>query len=199
LKALKQKLRVGSIIAVVFSYTSLVFSALSHAQTIEQMLATLTQSHPQVRSAIKSVAASKQEIQKAAAGFLPTVNIASDYGPETIDSPTTRSSDGGKRWQKSKQTATLTVTQNLFQGFEDTSATRTARLNQLISETTLEKTSQDIMMTGVTVFIDVLRQTQLVELATQNEETIQIQLNLEDESVQTGSGIAVDVLQAKSR
>ena len=32
------------------------------------------------------------------------------------------------------------------------------------------------MMAGVSVFIDVLRQTQLVELATQNEETIQIQL-----------------------
>jgi adhesin transport system outer membrane protein len=199
LKALKQKLQVGSIIVVVFSYTTLVFSPFSHAQTIAQMLATLTQSHPQVRSAIKSVAASKQEIQKAAAGFLPTVNIASDFGPETIDSPTTRSSGGGKKWQRSKQTATLTVTQNLFQGFEDTAATRTARLNKLISETTLEKTSQDIMMTGVSVFIDVLRQTQLVELAMQNEETIQIQLNLEDERVQTGSGIAVDVLQAKSR
>ena len=43
------------------------------------------------------------------------------------------------------------------------------------------------------------RQNQLVELATQNEETIQIQLNLEDERVLKGSGIAIDVLQAKSR
>jgi len=45
----------------------------------------------------------------------------------------------------------------------------------------------------------VSRQNQLVELATQNEETIQIQLNLEDERVLKGSGIAIDVLQAKSR
>ena len=87
----------------------------------------------------------------------------------------------------------------MFQGFENTTNSRTAYLNKLISETTLKKTSQDIMMSGVTVFIDVLRQTQLFELATQNEETIQIQLNLEDERVQTGSGIAVDVLQAKTR
>ena len=32
-----------------------------------------------------------------------------------------------------------------------------------------------------------------------NETNIQNQLNLEDERVQRGSGIAVDVLQAKSR
>ena len=196
---LKDKLQVIRVCAAVGTFASLLLSSFSHAQTIEQMLSTLTHNHPQVRSAIKSVASSKQEIKKAASGFLPTVNIASDFGPETIDSPTTRSSNDGKKWQKSKQTTTLTVTQNLFQGFEDTAATRTARLNKLISETTLKKTNQDIMMTGVSAFIDVLRQTQLLELATQNEDTIQIQLNLEDERVQTGSGIAIDLLQAKSR
>jgi adhesin transport system outer membrane protein len=199
LKVLKEKLQVIRVGAAVGTFASFLFSSFSHAQTIEKMLSTLTLNHPQVRSAIKSVASSKQEIKKAASGFLPTVNIASDFGPETIDSPTTRSANDGKKWQKSKQTTTLTVTQNLFQGFEDTVATRTARLNKLISETTLKKTSQDIMMTGASVFIDVLRQTQLLELATQNEETIQIQLNLEDERVQTGSGIAIDLLQAKSR
>ena len=199
MKVLKEKLQVIRVGAAVGTFVSFLFSSFSHAQTIEQMLSTLTLNHPQVRSAIKSVASSKQEIKKAASGFLPTVNIASDFGPETIDSPTTRSANDGKKWQRSKQTTTLTVTQNLFQGFEDTAATRTARLNKLISETTLKKTSQDIMMAGASVFIDVLRQTQLLELATQNEETIQIQLNLEDERVQTGSGIAVDLLQAKSR
>jgi len=196
LKDKRQVVRVG---AAVGTFVSFLFGSFSHAQTIEQMLSTLTLNHPQVRSAIKSVASSRQEIKKAASGFLPTVNIASDFGPETIDSPTTRSANDGKKWQRSKQTTTLTVTQNLFQGFEDTAATRTARLNKLISETTLKKTSQDIMMAGASVFIDVLRQTQLLELATQNEETIQIQLNLEDERVQTGSGIAIDLLQAKSR
>ncbi|MSO54064.1 MAG: hypothetical protein EXQ90_02885 [Rhodospirillales bacterium] len=48
-------------------------------------------------------------------------------------------------------------------------------------------------------YVNVLRQRRLVDLARSNEETIQIQLNLEDERVQRGSGIAVDVLQAKSR
>jgi len=199
LKILKDKLQVIRVSAAICMSASFLFSSFSKAQTIEQMLSTLTYNHPQVRSAIKSIASSRQEIKKATAGFLPTVNLASGFGPETIDSPSRRTSNDGKKWHRSKQTTTLTVTQNLFQGFEDTANTRTARLNKLITETTLEKTSQDIMMSGVSVFIDVLRQTQLLELATQNEDTIQIQLNLEDERVQTGSGIAVDLLQAKTR
>ncbi len=182
-----------------FGVLALLSDAPLRAQTLEQALANLVSEHPQVKSATKAVASSREEISKAAAGFLPTVNVTSDYGPEQIDNPAERAQADGKIWSRSKQTATLSVTQNLFEGYNTTSATRTARLNKLVSESTLETTSQNTMMEGISAYIDVLRQIQLVELAAQNEETIQIQLNLEDERVQKGSGIAVDVLQAKSR
>jgi adhesin transport system outer membrane protein len=55
------------------------------------------------------------------------------------------------------------------------------------------------MFEGIAAYLDVLRQAQLLNLSTQNEENIRRQLNLEDERVRRGSGIAVDVLQAKSR
>ena len=187
--------------ARVFSYITMLHltNASLYAHTIEEALSTLTDNHPKVRSAIKSVASSRYELDKAKANFLPTVNVASDFGPQTIDNPSTRSSGTSKDWKRSKQSTKLTVTQNLFQGFRHSSQSRTARLSKSLSESSLNKTSQEIMMLGISAFIDVLRQARLVDLASQNEETIQIQLNLEDERVQTGSGIAVDLLQAKSR
>jgi len=200
LRPLEKTIRTIGISIAVYAYSGIFSSILVNSQTIEKALSILANNHPKVRSAAKSLASTRYEIDKAKANFLPTVNIASDFGPETIDNPSTRSrTDDAKKWQRSKHSAKLTVTQNLFRGFEHTATSRTARLNKLISESSLEKTSQEIMMLGVSAFIDVLRQAQLVELTTQNEETIQIQLNLEDERVQTGSGIAVDVLQAKSR
>jgi len=93
----------------------------------------------------------------------------------------------------------LTVTQNLFDGFATSSMVRAARLNKEIARITLEGTRQGVLFEGISAYIDVLRQKRLVELATANQHTIQTQLNLEDERVQRGSGIAVDVLQAKSR
>jgi adhesin transport system outer membrane protein len=197
LKMLEKIAQCSIVKTTFFGLTLLLASSPTSAQTIEQALSTLQYKHPQIKSAVKAVASSKQEINKATAGFLPKLNVTSDYGPENIDTPTTRSE--GNEWQRSKHTATLTVTQNIFQGFSDTSATRTARLNKLVTESALATTSQATMMEGISAFIDVLRQAQLVELTLQNEETIQTQLNLEDERVQKGTGIAVDVLQAKSR
>src|SRR5690606_28673390 len=56
-----------------------------------------------------------------------------------------------------------------------------------------------VLYEGATAYINVLRQAELVELTSQNGENIRKQLNLEDERVRRGSGISVDVLQAKSR
>ncbi len=120
-------------------------------------------------------------------------------GPEIVNSPSTRGADSGKPSIMTKQTASLTVTQNVYNGGATNSATKQARYAKAAGEAKADDTTQQILMKGVKAYIDVLRQLQLVELATQNEETIQIQLNLEDERVQKGSGIAVDVLQAKSR
>lgn len=169
------------------------------AQTLEAELADLVKNHPQIRAAIKTAASSRQEINKSAAGFLPTINLSGDIGPERIDSPAERAEANGNPSSRSRNTATLTVTQNIFNGFATTSASRTARLNKLVNDSTLAITTQQVILDGISAYLDVLRQTQLVELAGQNEDTIQTQLNLEDERVQKGSGIAVDVLQAKQR
>jgi len=169
------------------------------AVTLEEALSSLLANHPNIRAASKNVASARAGIDKAQAGFLPKVNVLSATGPEIVDSPGTRSSESGKESNLRKTTASVTVTQNLYNGGATTSATKQARLSKSAQEAKADDTTQQILMEGVKAYIDVLRQLQLVELAAQNEETIQIQLNLEDERVQKGSGIAVDVLQAKSR
>jgi adhesin transport system outer membrane protein len=170
------------------------------AVTLEEALSSLLADHPQIKAATKQVATARAGIAKAGAGFYPKVNVLGTTGPERIDSPTTRSSqEGGKDFSRTKQVGSLTVTQNLFNGFATSSATKQAEWSKQSSQAKLEDTMQQTLMEGVKAYVDVLRQLQLVELAIQNEETIQIQLNLEDERVQKGSGIAVDVLQAKSR
>jgi len=167
------------------------------AVTLEEALSSLLANHPNIRAASKNVAAARAGVDKAQAGFLPKVNVLSATGPEIVDSPGTRAD--GKESNLRKTTASVTVTQNLYNGGATTSATKQARLTKAAQEAKADDTTQQILMEGVKAYIDVLRQLQLVELAAQNEETIQIQLNLEDERVQKGSGIAVDVLQAKSR
>ncbi len=171
------------------------------ANPIEIELTGLINDHPQIRAAEKSLQSSRQGVKSALADFYPTLNLSSDVGLEKIDSPSTRAANepGEGTFGRTRNTASLTVAQNLFSGYATASAVRTARLNRELAQISFEGTRQNTIFEGIQVYIDVLRQRRLIELARENEATIQRQLNLEDERVQRGSGVAVDVLQAKSR
>lgn len=167
------------------------------ATTLEQELGSFIFQHPLVKAGKTATQSAEQGVRMSRAGYLPTVALAASYGPQHIDNPTTRLT--GKDWSRNMHTATLTMTQNVFNGYLTNSTVRTARLNKSLARITLEGTLQNTLFEGTSAYVDVLRQYRLVQLAHNNEATILRQLNLEDERVQRGSGIAVDVLQAKSR
>lgn len=168
------------------------------AQTLEEELQGLINDNPEILASRKSVRSTIKGVDGAFAGYLPRVDATGESGPEYIDSPLLRNTNE-QDWNKVKTVGALTVTQNLFNGFGTPSAVKTARLNVEVAEFTLAGTRQDVLFRGTRAYIDVLRQKRLIELARLNESNIKHQLNLEDERVRRGAGIAVDVLQAKSR
>jgi adhesin transport system outer membrane protein len=178
---------------------TLVLQNAAGAVTLEQELATLLTEHPTIRGSEKNLQAAAESIEIARAGYLPQLNLTGDFGPQLIDNPTTRGRGEGNDFARPQTTSTLIMTQNLFDGFATSTALRTAQLNRSVAALSLEGTRQNILLEGIAAYLNVLRQLRLVELARSREETIQTQLELEDERVLSGSGITVDVLQAKSR
>ncbi|NQU61498.1 MAG: TolC family outer membrane protein [Rhodospirillales bacterium] len=174
----------------------------ANAATLEDELAGLLLDHPNIRAADKTVEAQRQEIKRTKSNYYPQVTLTTETGIERIDSPSERDQgdgQGGKPSNRTPHSASLSITQNLFNGFLTTSQVRTARLNKELARMTLEGTRQNTVLEGVNGYLNVLKQKRLIEPARENEATILQQLNLEDERVQRGSGVAVDVLQAKSR
>jgi adhesin transport system outer membrane protein len=178
-----------------------VWSSAIDAATLEEELSGLLLDHPQIRAAAKTQEAQRKGIGIAAAGYYPTISSTTETAHELVDNPTTRAAndDIGRDSSRTAYTNNVTITQNLFNGYQTTSQVRTARLNKEIARIALNNTRQNTVFEGINIYINVLRQKRLIELARENEATIQRQLNLEDERVQRGSGVAVDVLQAKSR
>ena len=166
---------------------------------LEAELAKLLVEHPSIQAAEKRYISSSYGIDIAEAGYLPQVNLSASGGPQKISTPSTRVSDGDDQFNRTSNTATLFVSQNLFDGEFTQSNTEAARLTAEQAAVTLAQTRQVTLFDGIRVYIDVVRQKRLVDLGAENVENIQQQLNLEDERVQRGSGIAVDVLEAKSR
>ena len=172
----------------------------AYALTVEEALTRLFADHPQIRAGEKTVQSTALEIDKSLSLFLPTVTLSTDTGLEVIDDPAERAKQfDSEPFRRNTNSVTVTMTQNLFNGFATASVTKSARLNKALAEFTLEGTRQNTLFQGISAYIGVLRQERQVGLARTNEQTIRTQLELQDERVQRGSGIAVDVLQQKSR
>ena len=174
----------------------------SGAVSLEKELAGLLLDHPNIRAAAKTVESSRQEVRRALSDYYPKISASADVGQEVIDSPAERQQGDGQLGKPSSRTAervSFAMTQNLFNGFQTTSLVRTARLNKSLAQSTLKGTNQNTVFEGINAYINVLRQKRLIELSRENVATIQQQLNLEDERVRRGSGVTVDVLEAKSR
>jgi adhesin transport system outer membrane protein len=168
------------------------------AQVLIDELQDLVSTHPQIQAKQKNVASAQENIRAARAGYLPTVKVTGDSGPEYVDSPTRRQTEG-RRYYKGRETSGVVVTQRLFDGFSTDSQVDAAKVSRELSNADLRATRQNTILEGALAYVDVLRQVRQIQLARDNERKILEQLNLEDERVQKGSGIASDVLAAKQR
>ncbi len=166
------------------------------AAPLNDDLRDLITSHPRILGAEKTVTSSEEAINEARAAYLPTVALTGSYGFEHISNPARRS--GGDDWDLARQEAGLSVTQTLFDAARGPGV-RSSRFSKVASEIELEDTIQSIMLEGVRAYTDVLKLSRLVEIANSNVDTIKQQADLENERVQRGSGIELDVLRAKSR
>ncbi|MBI2235654.1 MAG: TolC family outer membrane protein [Magnetospirillum sp.] len=168
------------------------------AETLTDELTSLVQNHPNIRSKAKTVSSFGEAERAARSGYLPTATISGDTGPEYVDSPARRSTEG-RAFYKGRESATLQVTQKLFDGYNTDSQVDTTRAQQDSAEADLRATRQAALSEGITAYIEVMKQTRLIALARENERKVQEQLSLEDERVRKGSGMASDVLAAKQR
>jgi adhesin transport system outer membrane protein len=168
------------------------------AETLEQALSGLLQSSDRVAAAQMNLQANTEGIGEALSAYYPKAAISGDVGYEYTDSPSLRD-DGIDHFDTDREGVALTITQNVWDGWRREAAVDVARLNEQVASLSLGATIQDVLFEAITAYHEVLRQTRLIEIAKSDEENLQTQLQLEDERVQRGSGITVDVLQAKSR
>ncbi len=186
--------RMGACIALALCLSGV---GVSNAQPLDHELKGLLKDNPEILARQKEVESARKGVDIAIAGFLPRVDATGEIGPEYIKSPLT--DQGEQDWTETRQLAGVKLTQNVFDGFNTPAEVKTARLDLEVAEFTSSGTRQNTLFEGIKAYVEVLRHLRLVELSRLQENTIKVQLELEDERVLRGAGIAVDVLQAKSR
>jgi TolC family type I secretion outer membrane protein len=180
------------------------------SQPLEEELKSLLTAHPMLKSVRKFAEASDMGRQVAAAGYYPRVFISGDTGSEKISSesyrPDALATLGGNGTVKPatesdlrRQKLTATIELNLYAGGRTKAAGDLAEIDYAAKQNSLQVTTQDVLLEGITAYLQVARYQRLIALARRNEDTTKRQLTLENERVDRGGGIAVDVLQARAR
>ncbi len=164
------------------------------AGPLEEELAFLLSTHPQLDIGKDNVKAAESGVDAAFSGFLPKVSINGDLGWEYTDNDTQTDT-----YDTDRYSAGLEIRQNLFEGNKTTANIEAAETSKNIADIDLSFRQQQLMFEGVVAYLNVERFGFLKLLSEENEKTLKRQLRLEDERVERGAGIEVDVLQAKSR
>ena len=168
------------------------------AGDLNQELARLLETHPDIKASEESLRKANEGIRQAAGAYFPEAIITADKGHEFVDSPGRRQ-DPGEPSRLGREQAKLDVTMNVFEGFKTSANFNIAELRKEVADLALEDARQRVLLKGISAYIDVMRQQKLGALGLQSEKNIREQLRLENELVKRGGGSEVDVLLAKTR
>lgn len=176
------------------------------AATLAEVVGVAVGTHPTVKAAAASKRAADQDVDDARSGFFPSVELRAEAGPERVNSSTTRgrasrANAGGSKAavQALHKSGELTVTQNLFEGFDTRYRTDAARERVAVSRHQLFDAQEVIGLRAVEAFLNVIRDRMVLRLGEENFETHRAIYRDVETRALAGAAEGAELHQAESR
>jgi outer membrane protein len=188
------------------------------AETVESALVQAYQNNPSLNSQRAAVRVTDENVPQALSGYRPKVTITASGGqqslstitkqqsplsstaplqaPEPIYDPAIYSTQSG---YATTYSAGATITQTLFNGFQTANRTRAAEAQVLAARATLRVTEQQVLLNAVTAYMNLLRDSAILDLQRRNVEVLQEQLRQTRDRFNVGEVTRTDVAQSESR
>ena len=164
------------------------------------------QNNPTLNSQRAAVRATDEGVPHALSGYRPKVTITA-FGGEQSLSTTSKTSFGTGNTPATYLTnsgynapyaAGATITQTLFNGFQTANKTRQAESAVFAARETLRTTEEQVLLAAVTAYMNLLRDTAILDLQRRNVEVLQEQLRQTRDRFNVGEVTRTDVAQAES-
>lgn len=186
-----QRRRIVSI-AAISAVAMCCLSAPAAAETVAQALASAYANNPEINSARAQTRADDENVPIARAARLPEIEI--------VNTTSARRSDAGiGDLETSGSSIGLLVTQPVFTGFRVTNSIRQAESGVLASRELLRNTVQNVLFDGAQVYMDVLRDAQILDIRRKNVLFLDEQVRAANERFNVGENTRTDVAQARAR
>jgi outer membrane protein len=172
------------------------------ADTLESALIQAYQNNPTLNAQRAAVRATDEGVPQALAGYRPRISATGSFGEVFTDATNRSPLGGGNTTIRDSSLATslgLTTTQTLFNGFQTTNRTRQAESQVFAARETLRVTEQTVMLNAATAYMNLLRDTAILDLQRRNVEVLQEQLRQTRDRFNVGEVTRTDVAQSESR
>lgn len=170
------------------------WAASASAQPFAQLLEETVTAHDLVVAAEARRDGAKAQVSFARGAWLPHLDAVANIGPEWIDYP-----GDADTTEEVRDMQRLAVKQLLFDFGQGGAGIARAKAGLARAEAELSAVRQEIMLQGISAYLDVLRNMERVRLARESEQRIMELTGIEETLVTKGAGLASDVLQAKSQ
>ena len=175
------------------------------AQTMEAALARAYGGNPTLNAQRAAVRATNENVPQALSGYRPRITASADIGASILDSETPAFA-GGSTNLNGRSTSRLgprgagvQIDQNIFDSGKTRSSVSQAESQVLGARATLRNTEQNVLLDGATSYMNVLRDTAILNLNRNNVEVLEEQLRQTQDRFQVGEVTRTDVAQAEAR
>ncbi len=167
------------------------------AETLESALARAYGNNPNLNAQRANVRSTDENVSRAKSGYRPQVNASADAGRSYTDFQRPGGASNIERLYP--RGVGLEIDQNLFNGFRTQNSVEQAESSVLGSRQTLTNTEQNTLFDSAAAYMNVLRDTAILDLQRNNVEVIDEQLRQTNDRFNVGEVTRTDVAQAQSR
>jgi outer membrane protein len=167
------------------------------AESIEAALARAYSGNPILNAQRAALRATNEGVPQALSGYRPRVTGTADAGVSTFDSFTP--GRGNSRGQLNPRGASVQVDQTIWNAGRTSGAVSQAEALVLAGRETLRVSEQTVLLDAATSYMNVLRDTAIASLNSNNVEVLEEQLRQTRDRFNVGEVTRTDVAQAESR
>lgn len=168
----------------------------AQGQSLSEALALAYQNNPTLEAQRASLRATDEGVSQAQAGWRPDVRITSDL---TRLRRRTNNFLGGGDADRTSYGGGLAIRQNVYAGGQTKSEISQAKHEVSAERARLLSTEQQVLLDGVTAYMNVFREEAVLKLNIGNEQVLTRQLEATQDRFNVGEVTRTDVAQAESR
>jgi outer membrane protein len=183
--------------------------AQANADTLASALIQAYLTNPQLNAQRALVRATDEGVPSALAGYRPRAAVTANIGLQSLSTLTrevgsTTALGAPPTFFRQSGSNTphgygATVTQDIFNGFRTANRTRLAESQVLAARETLRGIEQTVLLNAATAYMNLLRDSAILELQRSNVEVLQEQLRQARQRLASGNVTTTDVSQAEAR